>query len=82
MDKGLQLRRYFASGYRLIPLLQALKRRQELFKTYDLPNELGDARINSVSILQATTFGFILSSNKKIGITIGKGKASDIRIKL
>ena len=38
--------------------------------------------VHSVSILQATTFGFILSSNKKIGITIGKGKASDIRIKL
>ncbi|KAF8345747.1 hypothetical protein F5887DRAFT_1158686 [Amanita rubescens] len=36
---------------------KALKRRQELFRTYDLPIiELGDARINSVSILHCTSY--------------------------
>ena len=81
MDKGLGGATSL-SGYHLIPLLQALKHRQALFGTYDLPIELGDARIDSVSTLQATTFGFILSSNKKIGITISKGKASYIGLKL
>ena len=48
-----------------------------MFQKYpDIPDELGDGRINAVSNLQANNgnFGIVLASSEKLGITVCKGK--------